>query len=474
MSGAVQFDPANTFYRQPAAELRLPEAVSDNTVPFHVLAKPTGPKCNLQCEYCFYKEKEDNVYLQERKANALNMDEALLEQYVVEYIHSQANTRGEVINFLWQGGEPMMRGLAYFEKAVALQQQYCPADKVIHNHFQTNGILINERWAKFFADNGFLIGISIDGPKDIHDLYRKTLKGGGSFDKVMAGLNWLKKYQVPFNTMTVVGRHNQQQGAEIYQALRDMGAESMQFIPLVERFDPQQQLASPPDQGSQKYHKVTRWSVTEAGYGRFMNAVFDEWIQRDVGRVSVQLFDVQLEIWSGKPSSLCIYTRNCGGGVVMEHNGDVYSCDHYVYPEYKLGNAFQTSLETMALSEQQQAFGKAKHETLPEQCRRCDYQKACYGGCPKHRFTETRSGEFGLNYLCKSYFSFFEHAGPWIHQMAQLIRAGRSAVDIMQHPQIRAQREGLAERPAAESKPGRNSPCHCGSGKKYKRCCGAA
>ncbi|WP_271270913.1 anaerobic sulfatase maturase [Aliamphritea hakodatensis] len=459
MTSPVEFNPANTFHSQPAT-------------PFHVLAKPTGPKCNLQCEYCFYKEKEDNVYLEERKANSLNMDELLLEQYVPEYIRSQQHAPGREINFLWQGGEPTMRGLAYFEKAVALQKQYCPEDKVIHNHFQTNGILINEAWAQFFAEHGFLIGLSIDGPKAIHDKYRKTLKGGGSFDKVMKGLSWLKKYAVPFNTMTVIGRHNQNAGADVYRALRDMGSVNMQFIPLVERFDPQQHLSSPPEQGEQKYHKVTKWSVTEGGYGRFMNDAFDEWIKADVGKVSVQLFDVQLEIWLGKPSSLCIYTKNCGGGVVMEHNGDVYSCDHYVYPEYKLGNAYETTLESMALSAEQQAFGAAKYETLPDKCLNCDYQKACYGGCPKHRFNETRDGTYGLNYLCKSYMAFFEHAGPWIHQMAQLIRHGRSAADIMQHPQIRARREGMqVVDPGSVS---RNGPCVCGSGKKFKRCCGSA
>ncbi|MGY8872695.1 MAG: anaerobic sulfatase maturase [Pseudomonadales bacterium] len=441
---------------------------SEPATAFHVLAKPTGPKCNLNCEYCFYKEKEDNVYEQERKDNALNMDIELMEQYVHQYIQSQSTTAGNEINFLWQGGEPTMRGLAYFERAVELQQQYCPADKVINNHFQTNGILINEKWAKFFAEHKFLIGISIDGPEPIHDLYRKTLTGGGSFHKVMKGLEWLKAYKVEFNTMTVIGRHNQQQGAEVYQALRAMGSTNMQFIPLVERFDPQQHLSSPPEQEEQKHHKVTKWSVSESGYGHFMNGVFDEWIQADVGKVSVQLFDVQLGVWLGQPSSLCIYAKNCGSGVVMEHNGDVYSCDHYVYPEYKLGNAYQTPLEEMVHSPAQQKFGQDKFDTLPEKCRSCDYQKACYGGCPKHRFNETKEGEFGLNYLCKSYMRFFEHAGPWIHEIAQLVRHGRPAAHIMQHPQIKLRRTAKQQ---TELVPQRNSMCPCGSGKKYKRCC---
>jgi len=435
--------------------------------PFHVLVKPTGPKCNLQCEYCFYKEKEDNVYAEQNRDNALNMDEALMEQYVQRYIESQSQAKGKEINFLWQGGEPTMRGIAFFERAVELQQKYCPPGKTIHNHFQTNGILINENWAKFFAKHNFLIGISIDGPQFVHDLYRKTLKGAGSFQKVMKGLEWLKAYNVEFNTMTVVGRHNEKLGAEVYQALRGMGSTTMQFIPLVERFDPQQHLSSPPEQDSQKYHKVTKWSVTESGYGHFMNAVFDEWIKTDVGKVSVQLFDVQLGIWLGQPSSLCIYSKNCSGGVVMEHNGDVYSCDHYVYPEYKLGNANESPIETLVNSEAQKRFSQNKFESLPDKCRSCDYQKACYGGCPKHRFNEDKDGGFGHNYLCKSYTRFFDHAGPWIHQMAQLIRHGRQAADIMMHPQIRARAAGVHV-----VEPKRNEPCHCGSGKKFKRCCG--
>ncbi|MEH6627726.1 MAG: anaerobic sulfatase maturase [Motiliproteus sp.] len=437
--------------------------------PFHVLVKPTGPKCNLDCEYCFYKEKEDNVYEQENKSNSLNMDTELMEQYVRQYIESQDRTGANEINFLWQGGEPTMRGIAFFERAVELQQQFCPPGKTIHNHFQTNGILINERWANFFSEHGFLIGISIDGPQFVHDQYRKTLKGGGSFEKVIKGLEWLKAYNVDFNTMTVVGRHNQQLGADVYQALRAMGSTNMQFIPLVERFDPELHLSSPPTE-EQKYHKVTKWSVSENGYGHFMNAVFDEWIKEDVGTVAVQLFDVQLGIWLGQSSSLCIYAKNCGGGVVMEHNGDVYSCDHYVYPEYKLGNANETPIEEMVYSATQKKFGEDKFDTLPQKCRSCDYQKACYGGCPKHRFMETESGEKGLNYLCKSYMRFFEHAGPWVHQMAELVKHHRPAADIMQHPQIRARREGLEL--AGQTAPQRNSLCPCGSGNKFKRCCG--
>lgn len=438
--------------------------------PYHVLVKPTGPKCNLQCEYCFYKEKEDNVYEQERKNNALNMEEALMEQFVKEYIETQSQTAGDEINFLWQGGEPTMRGLDYFKRAVELQQKHCPSGKTIQNHFQTNGILISEKWAQFFAEHNFLIGISIDGPQFVHDLYRKTLTGGGSFEKVMKGLEWLKAYNVPFNTMTVVGRHNQQLGGEVYKALRAMGSDNMQFIPLVERFDPQEHLSAPPEE-SQKHYKVTKWSVSENGYGHFMNAVFDEWIKEDVGKVSVQLFDVQLGIWLGQPSSLCIYSKNCGAGVVMEHNGDVYSCDHYVYPEYKLGNAYETPVDEMVNSAAQIRFGQDKFDTLPKKCRTCDYQKACYGGCPKHRFMPTQDDEMGLNYLCKSYMRFFEHAGPWIHQMAQLVRHGRSAADIMMHPDIRARREGGMTQHAGE--PRRNDPCPCNSGKKFKRCCGA-
>lgn len=450
-----------------------------NTTPFHVLAKPTGPKCNLQCEYCFYKEKEDNVYAEQNQANTLNMDEALLEEYVIEYIQSQQSLTSDVIHFLWQGGEPTMRGIAYYRKAVQLQQAYCPEGKTISNHFQTNGILINEQWATFFSEHHFLIGISIDGPQFVHDMYRKTLKGAGSFNKVIKGLDWLKQYRVSFNTMTVVGKHNQHLGQEVYLALKALGAKNMQFIPLVERFDEDAALSSPPAITQPQEHHVTQWSVSQQGYGLFMNAVFDQWIEQDVGDISIQLFEVQLDIWLGQPSSLCIYTKNCGGGVVMEHNGDVYSCDHFVYPEYKLGNINEQTLQSMALSQQQAQFGRDKFEKLPQKCRDCDYQKACYGGCPKHRFIETaveqptgNAGVDGLNYLCQSYLSFFDHAGPWIHRMAQLIRSGKSKSLIMQHPEIKARKRSRIEDKAATGKISRNSVCPCQSGKKYKRCCG--
>lgn len=447
---------------QPAVELQAAPQ------PFHVLAKPTGPKCNLQCEYCFYKEKEDSVYLQERKANSLNMDERLLRKYIEQYIASQSSLQQSEINFLWQGGEPTMRGISFYRLAVKLQGELCPAGKTIHNHFQTNGILINENWAKFFSENDFLIGISIDGPQFIHDMYRKTLSGGGSFNKVIEGLNWLKKYNVAFNTMTVVGRHNEKLGAQVYQALKALGSDNMQFIPLVERFDEnQQQLSGPVQDEEQKKYKVTPWSVSRQGYGHFMNAVFDEWIKQDVGKVSIQLIDVQLGIWLGQSSSLCIYRKNCGSGVVMEHNGDVYSCDHFVYDSYKLGNMNEQSLVSLALSEQQKQFGEDKFASLPTECMSCDYQKACYGGCPKHRFTATKSSNTGLNYLCQSYLRFFDHAGPWIHRIATLIRQGSPAASIMQHPQLQGRSGDINKR----AKPKRNAPCPCGSAKKFKHCC---
>ncbi len=443
---------------------------STQSQPFHVLAKPTGPKCNLECEYCFYKEKEDNIYLENRKANSLNMSEALLREYVAQYIKSQSSVEGPIINFLWQGGEPTMRGISFYRLAVQLQKELCPADKTIHNHFQTNGILINENWAKFFAEHDFLIGISIDGPQFIHDMYRKTLSGGGSYNKVIEGLNWLKKYKVAFNTMTVVGRHNEKLGLEVYQSLKALGSDNMQFIPLVERFDESQnQLSGPIQDEEQKRYKVTPWSVSRQGYGHFMNAVFDEWIKHDVGAISVQLIDVQLDVWLGRPSSLCIYRKNCGSGVVMEHNGDVYSCDHFVYDKYKLGNMHEDSLDTLALSHQQQKFGEDKYDSLPNECLSCDYQKACYGGCPKHRFTATKTAETGLNYLCQSYMRFFNHAGPWIHQIAQLVRQGVPAAKIMAHPQLRVNDGDINKRVKVK----RNDLCPCNSGKKYKHCCHA-
>ena len=438
-----------------------PQVFPRQSQPFHVLAKPTGPKCNLQCEYCFYKPKEEDVYAQEHQRNQLNMDVALLEQFVPSYIEQQADAPGD-INFLWQGGEPTMRGIGFFQRAVELQRKYCPPGRRIANHFQTNGILINQRWAEFFAEHQFLIGLSIDGPQFIHDMYRKTTSGGGSFNQVITGLEWLQRYSVPYNTMTVVGRHNQQSGGQVYETLKALGSKHMQFIPLVERFDPQQQLSAPPDASDPRQHQVTRWSVSPNGYGHFLNGVFDAWLKEDVGSVSVQLFDVLLGVWRGQPSSLCVHAKNCGAGVVMEHNGDVYSCDHYVYPEYLLGNAYQDDLAALVHGETQQQFGRDKYDTLPQQCLSCDYLKACYGGCPKHRFDTSRDGQPGLNYLCKSYRMFFDHAGPWIHRIAQLQRAGYPAEAIYQ------QANQLNPVPSS----GRNQPCHCGSGAKFKRCCG--
>ncbi len=431
--------------------------VSPPPRPFQVLAKATGPKCNLNCEYCFYKPKEDDVYELERK---FRMSGELLENYIRDYIDSQAGLPGREITFLWQGGEPTMRGIDFFRRAVDLQQRLCPPGKTICNHFQTNGILIDEEWAQFFAEHDFLIGISIDGPQFVHDQYRKTLKGAGSFDRVVAGLNWLKQYRVEFNTMTVVGRHNFRLGREVYDALKALGSRHMQFIPLVERITPQQRLTGP---GEQPHSQVSKWSVPESGYGHFLNAVFDRWIEQDVGSISVQMFEIQLNIRMNRPAGLCIFAPECGQGVVLEHNGDVYSCDHYVYPEYYLGNASQTPISELVQSKQQLQFGRDKYQSLPTQCRRCPHLSACYGGCPKQRFLETRSGEPGLNYLCKSYRHFFEHSGRYFDTIAALVRRGEPAARVM---------EMVKKEPSTLAVSGRNSPCRCGSGKKTKQCCG--
>lgn len=396
-------------------------------VPFHVLAKPIGPRCNLDCTYCFYLEKA-RLY---PETHDFRMREDLLERYIRDYIESQP---GPEVNFAWQGGEPTLLRVGFFRQVVALQRRYA-AGRQVTNALQTNGTLLDDEWGRFLREHGFLVGLSIDGPRELHDTYRVDRGGKPTFDRVMAGRECLKRHQVEFNTLTVINRANARRPREVYEFLRRFGSGYLQFIPLVERAGPPGTpdgltLAGPPDPAAGDA-PVTDWSVLAEQYGEFLVAVFDTWVRRDVGRVFVQLFDATLANWVGAPAGICVFAERCGTALAIEHNGDVYACDHYVYPAYRLGNIAAASLGEMVGAERQRRFGADKSDTLPQHCRRCDWRFACHGECPKHRFLRTPDGEPGLNYLCAAYQRFFRHAAPYMDVMARLLHAGRAPAEIM-------------------------------------------
>ncbi|MEF2071237.1 anaerobic sulfatase maturase [Consotaella aegiceratis] len=445
----------------------MPDIMPENSaVPFQVMAKPIGPRCNLDCTYCYYLEKE-RLYPGTKK---FGMPDEVLETYIRDYIAAQATQPMPEIWFNWQGGEPTMLGVDYFRRIVELEARYAPPGKTIRNALQTNGTLIDDEWAEFLKAHEFLIGISIDGPADLHDRYRVDRAKRASHAKVMAGLETLKRHGVDFNTLTVIHRNNATEPRRIYRFLKEIGSTFMQFIPIVERTADGATLAAAPqiDEDGVEY-KVTPWSVLPRTYGDFLCGVFDEWIERDVGRVFVQFFDVQLGLWLGQPAGLCWFAETCGQGLAIEHNGDLYACDHYVYPEYRLGNVMDTPVGVLAALPEQVSFGKDKRDSLPRQCRECEIRFTCNGGCPKHRFLVTAEGESGLNYFCRSMTRFHKHAGPAMRTMADLVRAGRPAADIMA---LRRQGALRGSAVATASKIGRNDPCPCGSGRKYKACCG--
>lgn len=437
-----------------------PAARSEKRSAFHIMAKPTGPICNLDCKYCFYLEKE-KLY-PGRSSWVMQYD--VLESFIRQTIEAQ---QIPVVNFAWQGGEPTLLGVEYFRKVVEFQSK-CADGKRIENAFQTNGILLNDEWCEFFAQNKFLIGLSIDGPREVHDRYRVNLGGGASFDEVMRGLEYMKKHAVDFNTLTVVQRHNSHYPLEVYRFLKEVGSGFLQFIPIVERV-----AALPTSEGlnlvAPDYSgkaEVTEWSVEPLQYGTFLCAIFDEWVRNDVGRYYVQLFDVSLEMWLGMQPGVCVFRETCGDAMAIEHNGDLYSCDHYVYPENRLGNIMEHPLESLVNSPQQQAFGTEKRDRLPAYCLNCEVRFACHGECPKHRFVMTPDGESGLNYLCAGYKKFFSHVDPYMKFMANELRNERPPANVMRWAHEK-------DRGFPSLSPDRNDPCPCGSGKKYKKCCGS-
>jgi len=427
---------------------------------FHVMTKATGPICNLDCAYCYYLEKE-KLY---PGTKDWGMTEDTLERYVKQYIEGQDVPE---VHFAWQGGEPTILGEAFFEKAVAFQKRYANG-KTITNALQTNGTLLDDEWCGFFGEHEFLIGLSIDGPRAVHDEYRVDKGGRSSFDRVMRGLELMKRHRVEFNTLTCVHRANQNRPVEVYRFLKEIGSRYMQFIPIVERKADAPETLSLVQPDYEGDARVSAWSVRPLAYGKFLSAIFDEWVRKDVGRYFVQIFDVSLQAWMGMEPGLCVFAETCGNALVMEHNGDVYSCDHYVYPEFKVGNVNDAPLAELVHSPAQAAFGEAKKSALPRYCVECDVRFACNGECPKHRFIETPDGEAGLNYLCAGYKHFFHHVDPHMKFMAGELRAGRPAANVMRYVAVDT---GIAATAQALSP---NAACPCGSGRKYKKCCGAA
>jgi uncharacterized protein len=379
------------------------------------LAKPTGAVCNLGCKYCFFLSKE-NLY----PGSSFRMTDDLLEEYIRQYIQSQRVTEAAIS---WQGGEPTLMGLDFFRRSIEYVEKYKKPYMTIQYTLQTNGTLLDDEWCKFFRENNFLVGLSLDGPRQLHDAYRVDKGGNPTFDRVMRGLRLMQEHAVQFNILTCVHAANADHPLEVYRFFRDeTDAEFIQFIPIVEREN---------KTGFQEGNKVTDRSVGAEQYGSFLIGVFDEWVRRDVGRIFLQIFDVSLAAWVGEPPSLCIFSPTCGNALALEHNGDLYSCDHFVEPEYLLSNIKEQPMIDLVASDKQQRFGLDKLNTLPLYCQKCSVRFACHGGCPKNRFMETPDGEPGLNYLCAGYKAFFQHIDQPMRTMAELLLRNRAPVEII-------------------------------------------
>lgn len=397
--------------------------VSPFARPLYVMLKPVGAHCNLACDYCYYLEKL-NLYQDSSKHI---MSDELLEKFIKEYIESQMMPD---VLFTWHGGETLMRPLSFYKKALELQQKYAKGRR-IDNCIQTNGTMLNDEWCKFFHDHQWLVGVSIDGPQEFHDEYRRNRQGQPSFIKVMKGIELLNKHQVEWNAMAVVNDFNADYPLDFYHFFKKIGCHYIQFTPIVERvFNHQdgRHLAAV-EEGDEK---MADFSITPEQWGHFTCTIFDEWVRNDVGDYYIQLFDSTLANWIGEQPGVCSLAKTCGHAGVMEYNGDVYSCDHFVFPQYKLGNIYTKTLVEMMYSDRQQAFGQAKYSSLPGQCKQCPYLFACNGECPKNRFCRTKDGESGLNYLCKGYFQFFSHVAPYMDFMKNELLNQRPPANIMQ------------------------------------------
>lgn len=410
---------------------------------FHIMTKPIGPICNLDCEYCYYLEKEELF----PGTSSFKMSDELLEEYVRQYI---AANRGPQVNFAWQGGEPTLMGLDFFKRVVELQKKYLPKGWSCTNALQTNGTLLTEEWCEFLRENGFLIGISIDGPAHLHDVYRVDKGQRPTHDKVIRGLKLLQEHKVEHNILCVVNNVNSQHPLEVYRFFKELGAQWLQFIPIVEHMG-----------GTATSHR----SVDPEQWGVFLTTIFDEWVRHDIGEVYIQTFEEAIRNEAGLPGGLCVFQETCGDALAMEHNGDLFSCDHFVLPEFKLGNIRETPMEQLVALPEQEAFGKAKRDTLPQYCLDCEVRYLCHGECPKNRFAETPDGEPGLNYLCAGYRRFFNHVVPYTRRMLGFLQQQKPASLLMDELRL--------EDEAKWRSAGRNDPCPCGSGKKFKRCCWA-
>jgi uncharacterized protein len=402
---------------------------------FHVLAKPIGARCNLECRYCFYLEKDTTLYPGTARPR---MSEATLEAFIRDYLAAQP---GDVVNFAWQGGEPTLLGMDFFARALELQRRYA-AGRRVTNALQTNGTLLDNAWGEFLAREKFLVGLSLDGPRALHDAYRTGPGGRPTWDQVMRGLRVLKSHRVEFNTLTVVHRRNVRHAREVYEFLREVGSGFMQFIPLVERRPMPSEAAAGLMHGApaglrerlvpaeRVAGEVAEECPARAEFGEFLTSVFDIWVRRDVGRTFVQIFDVALAAWMGHEPGLCTFQERCGAALALEHSGVVYACDHYVYPAHRLGNLHATRLADLGHGAAAARFGAAKAD-LPRVCHECPVQFACHGDCPKHRFVAAGADEPGVSYLCPSYRRFFTHIRPAMQQMAGLLRTGRAPAEIM-------------------------------------------
>ena len=377
--------------------------------PLYVMLKPVGAACNLTCNYCYYLEKS-NLYKHQPKRQ---MSEELLERFVKDYIEAQ--TMNEVV-FTWHGGEPTLRPLSFYQKAVELQKKYA-GGRIIHNSLQTNGTLLTDEWCRFLKANNWLVGISIDGPEAFHDRYRRDSQGRPSWQKVMEGIQLLQHYGVEWNAMAVVNRYNADHPQAFYRFFKSIGCQYIQFAPIVERYMQHADGRHLASIGDATDAPVTDFSVTPEQWGSFLCGLFDEWVKQDIGRVFVQIFDSMLANWVGVAPGSCIYAKECGHAGVMEYNGDVYSCDHFVFPQYKLGNINEHTLIEMLYGEKQRRFSQLKYNKLPRQCKECRWAFACHGECPKNRFVNDRYGNPGLNYLCAGYRRFFEHIAPTMDEM---------------------------------------------------------
>lgn len=391
--------------------------------PLYVMLKPAGAHCNLACKYCYYLEKNKLYPTAQRHL----MSDEMLEQFTREYIEAQ--TMNQVL-FTWHGGEPLLRSIDFYRKALSLQQKYA-GGRCIDNVIQTNGTLLTDEWCEFFAQNHWLVGISIDGPQPDHDHYRLTAAGKPSWKKVMQGIKLLKKHGVEWNAMAVVNAYNANHPLEFYCFFKENGCQFLQFTPIVERLTRHEDGRTLASLADKNEIPLSEASVAPEQWGYFLCAIFDEWVRKDVGKIFVEIFDCTLANWMGISPGICAYSKECGHAGVMEHNGDVYSCDHFVFPEYKLGNIRDHSLIDMLYGEQQQEFSRLKHSSLPRQCKECDMEFACHGECPKNRFMKDKYGDSGLNYLCPGYYHYYQHVAPYMDYMKQELMSQRPPSNIM-------------------------------------------